>query len=244
VVKEYTENINIDLMQDISEDYTVDTIGKDIKWFLSHKLPSLTIYITRFNPGSKGYQRLLNPKPDLKHTLKSVATRIAVSDILLAEGYQYAPGGRFIKSRIHDIYKAARSSHVEKLLGIGPSAYSRLGIHFFKNKSDIHDWLKDIDDEISDGMQHHYIIDSEIWENNLMNLIRSGGLITDFKECLNNTSHKSAHQITTEYLLNIGMLKEETNRYELTQLGRALEEEILLKFYSEYNLDSLKEVYA
>lgn len=243
-VREYTEDINIDFMQELSGSYTDATLEKDLDWFISRGLSSLTLYVTRYNPGSRAYQAFassLEATPQFTH--KSISRRIAAQELLKLAGYIDKQGGRFVKPEIRDIYKESRCSHVGRLLGVGPSAYSRLDSHFFRNEPEPTKWLGIVNRTASGMAQQHFITDSESAEGELMNLLRCGGSIPQFNQCLRETSDEQRFQSQIEFLLRNGIIQEQDGNFQLMPLGRALEEEVVWLFYSEKNRQLSEKMY-
>lgn len=244
VARKYVENINVDFMQDLSDRYTDETIAKDVEWFVSHDLPSLTLYVTRYKPGTRAHNVFVSSSditPDFSH--RSVTRRMAVQEVLRLAGYIDKPGGRFVKPGIRDIYKESRCSPVRRLLGIGPSAYSRLGSNFFMNETNIEEWLERVNQTGSGISYQHIIDDTESAEDELMSLLRCGGTISQFDECLPRTSDEEGFRSKIECLLNTGIIQKQDGDFKLTPLGRALEEEVVWLFYSEKNRQLSEKMY-
>jgi len=242
--REYTEDINVDLMQELSDDYGDATLEKDLEWFISCGPRSLTLYPTRYNPGSRAYSVFTSPSEATpEFTYKSVSRRMAVQERLQLVGYIDGPGGRFVKPGVHDIYKESRCTPDGRLLGVGCSAYSRLGRHFFQNDCELSGWLERVNQTRSGIACQYFVTDTELAEGQLINLLRHGGAITQFRECLPKTSNRTGFECNMEQLLNTGILREQDNSYKLTPLGRALEEEVVLLFFSEKNQQRLEKMY-
>lgn len=244
IARDHTENINVDLMQELAEDYSDSTLERDLEWFISCEPSSLTLYVTRYSPGSKAYSLFTSPSEATpEFTYKSVSRRMAVQERLRLVGYIDEPGGRFVKQGTHDIYKESRCTPDGRLLGVGCSAYSRMGQHFFQNNCELSTWLKRVNQTGSGIACQYFVTDTELAEGQLINLLRHGGAITQFRECLPKTSNETEFERNIEQLLNTGILQEQDNSYKLTPLGRALEEEIVLLFYSEKNQQHLANMY-
>lgn len=238
VAKRFVDHINIDLMQDLSDSYSLEILEKDLLWFDAHNLPSLTYYLTRYIAESRGYRGLIDPLHKTEHTKASIAMRLAVQNWLRERDFNLKAGGRFIKSGFEDIYKGSRSSPDEYIIGVGPSAYSRLDSHYFKNRDSLNDWMRQADGGSWEFPFHHFISENERAEGRIMHLVREGGRIEEFRKQVYLSSRPTENERTIESLLEYRLLQINNNRYELSEFGRTLEEEIIWLFGSEENQSS------
>jgi coproporphyrinogen III oxidase-like Fe-S oxidoreductase len=115
--------VNIDLMQDMPGQ-TDEHLANDIEQIAKLKPAQVTWYVERLRKWQGSY-------PD---SYLSVRRRLWIRDEMRRFSYQARPGGRFLRTGIgDDVFKSIRCGLTSHLVGVGPSAYSHVPGHFYRN---------------------------------------------------------------------------------------------------------------
>lgn len=240
--------VNVDLMQDISDSYSLDTMERDLEWFVGSGATSLTFYIERLHPGSSAFSKESSHlAPTCERTRKSAGLRLAAMDFLSSSGFTPGPGGRFTKTKAKDIYKESRGTQKATLIGFGRSAYSRLGDHFFRAAVNSKEWEDRVTRRGTGAHQYHFVTAAEGIEGKLIAGIREGMKVTQF-ESLVGTHPSSPYRHRVSELIrglqDCGVLKVTDGVLHLSPLGSAFEEEVCWLLYSEENRTRTEKFYG
>src|ERR1017187_1324192 len=236
--RDVVPEINIDLMQDM-EGYNDVILGEDLQWLIGSQATSVTLYIERLHPGSSGYyhnSRFLDSSPDF--TRKSVSLRVAAIRFLQEHGFTMMPAGRFSKSRFIDVFKESRGTQKATLLGLGNGANSRLGVHFFRSAKDLKEWATRIKKQGMGAAEYHCVSKSEIIEGELISNMRNSIALESLEDLLSKHQQKKYQAQIRKCISDLdacNLIERNGHNMRLTILGRAFEEEICWRLYSEDN---------
>ncbi|MEG3164347.1 radical SAM protein [Sphingomonas sp. PB2P19] len=248
-------NWNLDLIQGLYRGSPFET-WENLKVIGELRPPHLTWYHGRFadRPQRDWY------KSDAKHggfedEQATLLGRMLIWQQMAALGYQQTDGNRFVRERQHvDPFKTIRTTASRNLIGLGSSAYSRVGGarsgdgfgYLFRNDSAIPAYVDRVSAGVMPITTGRRIDDAEMLATSYATGLRHGRIEDDAlagirtrEPALTQTYHR-----LTRSLVEVGVLAAQDDDLgqtvlRLTDLGRLFEDETLALFFSPAVRDAL-----
>ncbi|MGH9849760.1 MAG: radical SAM protein, partial [Blastocatellia bacterium] len=249
VVLGLTDNVNIDLIQDLPNQ-SIDHVLDDLDFVEMLRPSQVTWYIMRLRPESAWFKTYTRSRLDLGDSLSSVQKRVLILDGMTRLGYKPHPGGRFIRDdHFKDDYKTVRAGLDSTLLGLGVSAYSHGWDYLFRNVFSTVDlngageYIRRVR-KFGFAIESGYLIDEvENIASRLVSGIRSGARLPDptpSTEFYLNESRSVLNSLCSFGLIDV----DSEGSYSLSETGFLFEEEICSMFYSPAVRERLRTKYS
>lgn len=226
---------NIDLIQDLP-DQNDAALGEDLDFVAEVLPPQVTWYILRLENNAAWRSRYDAGQIDLPTSDVSVRRRLRIIDRMRALGYSIQPGGRFSRSQAEpDVYKRVRSQLGDTLLGLGASAYSHGWNWFFRNVqsapgiSGVKEYASRVKQGISAIADARKITIEDREVSAVLAAVRSR---IDLETLAISKPYRDEILPMIDRLVSAGLMFETEGGIEMTDIGRALEEELTSLFYS------------
>lgn len=226
---------NIDFIQDLP-DQDDDELTEDIEFIRQVRPPQLSWYILRLEPQSAWRRRYDDGLIDLPGSDESIERRLRIIEEMRAMGYRVDPGGRFTRDdKPADSYKRVRSQLGEPLVGIGASAYSHAWGWFFRNVhsgngvNGIKEYVARIERGESPIADVRRLTSLDQQVSRVLAAVRT--IMPPISSLELESSYLSQVMQVVGWLREKSLISETVDGLVLTDLGRALEEEICVQFY-------------
>ena len=225
---------NIDLIQDLP-DQNDAALGEDLDFVAEILPPHVTWYILRLEQHSAWRPRYDAGLIELPSSEVSIARRLRIIERMQLLGYRMQAGGRFTRTPGGpDVYKRVRSQLGDTLLGLGASAYSHGWGWFFRNIhsspgiNGVKNYVARVAQGASPIADARRISAEDRAVSAVLAAVRSR-LRPDQHDL--REPYRSAVLAQLDALVADGLMTEREGGLTLTDRGRALEEEICVRFY-------------
>ena len=227
--------LNIDLIQDL-EGQTRESIRLDLAFIEEYRPEQVTWYLLRLHAPSALAKRAATRGYEQVGDVESALRRAMIIEGMTGLGYHRSPGGRFLRSKGIDQYKAVRGGVDSHMLGLGVSSYSHGWGWFFRNithknpRIAIRDYIARISAGATPVRWATEITPEEKTAGQLCQLSREH-IPMQVLEREDKVAFEARR--TIDLLVRADLMRgDETRGYSLTEIGWLFEEEIASLFYS------------